>query len=538
MNKILFCTESSHIKSGYGIYAKEIISRLYSTGKYDIAEFASFSDMATAFKHPTAWKFYPNAVSPEDERYESYKSSYSNQFGHWRFDIVCCDFKPDIVIDFRDPWMFEHEAFSSVRNFFKWLIMPPVDSIPQKNDWIRTFAGADLVIPYTKWAKQEFEKYNINLYPEPALAGVDHDSFRPMDKIELREKYGLDQNDFVIGSVMRNQKRKMIPELFECISNLSTQNQNIKLYLHTTYPEASGWNIPELLVEHNVLEKVLFTYKCKKCNKVSPSYFQGPQKLCPHCHGLTAVMSHPSNGVQPTEMAEIYNLFDVYVQYAICEGFGMPQVEAGCCGIPVFSIDYSAMSEVVDSIGGEKIQPLAIMYELESGAKRASHNNKALIDSIKNYRKLSDNEKNSVKNNTRINTLCNYSWDNTSMVWEKAIDYLMQQPNKYNWDTHQPYEVANAIDIDTNQNNYEIAKYIVFEVIKDKNLMRTNFVQKIIRDADIGFVYAGADISPFTTKDMIKKLEQFCNSKKFIDNLRNSDINQDYIEFGNGAFNG
>ena len=41
------------------------------------------------------------------------------------------------------------------------------------------------------------------------------------------------------------------------------------------------------------------------------------------------------------------NTFDLYVQYANSEGFGLPQVEAAGCGIPVASVDYSAMSSVV-----------------------------------------------------------------------------------------------------------------------------------------------------------------------------------------------
>ena len=40
--KILMCSEASFLKSGFGTYAHEILKRLHATGKYEIAEFASY----------------------------------------------------------------------------------------------------------------------------------------------------------------------------------------------------------------------------------------------------------------------------------------------------------------------------------------------------------------------------------------------------------------------------------------------------------------------------------------------------------------
>jgi len=534
--RILFCTEASHLKSGYAIYARELIQRLHETQRYTIAEFASYSDIETASRNPTPWQFYPNAVGKDDERHEKYKSNYSNQFGHWRFDIVCLDFKPDVVIDFRDPWMFEHEAFSSLRKYFKWIIMPPVDSVPQKNDWIRTFIGADLVIPYTKWAKQEFSKYNINVHHEPALAGVDFNTYKPLDRDALREKYGIDKDIFVVGSVMRNQKRKMIPELFQVTSDLIKENKNIILYMHTTYPEAGGWDIPELLMRFNVIDHVLFTYFCKNCGEFYPLRYQGAQCICPHCNEFQCNLSHPNNGVNKNQMAEIYNMFDMYVQYAICEGFGMPQVEAASCGVRMCGIDYSAMSEVIDNIGGEKIEPLSLMYEIESGAQRASHNNDKLKKIILNFRKMQKSRRKKLEENSRTNAIVNYNWQNVARVWEEAIDSVLETPAKHDWNNEPQYDVQESIDIDMQKSNYEIAEYVISKIIREANLIDTNFVRKIIKDADMGFQIMGAEVTPFTKQHLVKKLEQFCNHKKLMDNIRLTyDLKEDYILFGNKA---
>lgn len=534
MKRILFNTESSHLKSGYAIYAKELITRLYETNRYVIAEFASYCDINTAIANPTPWQFYPNAVGPDDSRHEKYKANYSNQFGHWRFDLVCLDFKPDIVIDFRDPWMFEHQAFSSLRKYFKWIIMPPVDSIPQKNDWIRTFTGADLVIPYTKWAKEEFQKYSIPLHQEPALAGVDFSCYKPLDKLDIRKKNGIPEDVFVIGSVMRNQKRKMIPELFQVMSDLIKNHKNILLYLHTTFPEAGGWDIPELLMKYDIINYVVFTYYCRSCHSYSVQKYKGAQALCPHCGKFECNLSSPNRGVSKTQMAEIYNTFDMYVQYAICEGFGMPQVEAGACGIPICSIDYSAMSEVIDNIGGFKISPLSLMYEVESGAQRASHNNEKLKEIISTIRKIPKNKLQALQNNTRINSIVNYNWQNVARVWEEAIENVSEMKNKYDWKKEPAYNIETSVNVDVEKSSYDIAEYIVMKIIKDPKLLDSNFVRKLIKDSDIGFYMQGADVIPFTKKDMVKKLEQFCNNKKLMDNVRlGGPLQEDYILYGN-----
>ena len=43
--KVLFVTESHQVASGFGTYAKQVLPRLHATGKYELAEFASYAHM-------------------------------------------------------------------------------------------------------------------------------------------------------------------------------------------------------------------------------------------------------------------------------------------------------------------------------------------------------------------------------------------------------------------------------------------------------------------------------------------------------------
>ena len=131
-----------------------------------------------------------------------------------------------------------------------------------------------------------------------------------------------------------------------------------------------GWDIPELLNQYEVANHVLFSYLCKQCGNVECSTFSGPQKCCSKCLSKSAAFPTVSQGVSEEQLSDIYNLFDLYVQYAICEGFGMPQIEAAACGIPIFSVNYSAMEDVVNKLEATPINVGSYFKELETEAIR------------------------------------------------------------------------------------------------------------------------------------------------------------------------
>src|SRR5262249_25290896 len=46
------------------------------------------------------------------------------------------------------------------------------------------------------------------------------------------------------------------------------------------------------------------------------------------------------------DMAKIYNALDVLLNPSMCEGFGIPVLEAHACGVPAIVTDYTAMPQV------------------------------------------------------------------------------------------------------------------------------------------------------------------------------------------------
>ena len=45
--RILFCNETSFLNTGYSVYGREVIGRIFNTNKYEIAEFGIYASKTT-----------------------------------------------------------------------------------------------------------------------------------------------------------------------------------------------------------------------------------------------------------------------------------------------------------------------------------------------------------------------------------------------------------------------------------------------------------------------------------------------------------
>lgn len=522
--KILMCSEASFINSGFGKYAYELLSRLHKTNKYEIAEFASYGFVNDPRDKNIDWKYYANAVRDNDPRYKEYMSRTDNQFGRWRFEKVLLDFKCDVVIDVRDYWMTNYQPISPLRNYFHHVLMPTVDSAPQQEEWIDTFLSADAIFTYSDWGAQVLKDQTNNKikYIDTTSPGVNLDTFYIKDKNSLRLKFNIEQDAFVIGSVMRNQKRKLIPELLGAFKKLSdillSQNHNkqLYLYLHTTYPDM-GWDIPELLSRSGVSNRVLFSYLCKNCGHIECSTFCGPQKICSKCLNKSSSFPSVSQGVSEDQLSDIYNLFDMYVQYAICEGFGMPQVEAGACGIPIATVEYSAMVDIINKLQAYPIKVKTFYKELETKAIRVYPDNDDLVRILIEQISKPLSIRNKERYRTRELTKQYYDWSIIAKKWENYFDNL-----DFRADWTKPLPILSSASKpknSENRNNLLETISLCNNTLKNADLLSSIRFLQLLQNADYGFSYVGPTN---ITSSSIDNMYDYVNM--VIENNNNSEI--------------
>jgi len=490
--RILFCSEATFLNTGYATYTREILNYLHSTGKYEIAEMSAYGQRDDPRAKDIPWGYYgvaPNSdcePKASQEELNAYNSSGSNQFGEWIFEHVCLDFMPDIVCDIRDFWMLEFAERSPFRRYFKWCIMPTVDARPQARQWVASYASADACLTYSDWAgdvlSQQAGKEINYLGSAPPSA---HPAYKPVENAkEHKEKFGLDPNCKIIGTVMRNQRRKLYPDLFEAFRKFldNSGKDDVYLYCHTSYPDL-GWDIPELLQQNNLSSRVLFTYICPETKKPFPSLFKGAVIQSPFTGKWGATLSNVKNGVSYDDLSSIVNLFDLYTQYANSEGFGLPYVEAAACGIPVCGTDYSAMESEIRKLGGHPIKPAALYKELETGCLRAVPDNDAAAKYFEEFFNKSDQERAEEGKRTRKNFEKHFQWHFSGAKWENYFDSV-DIPSESPWlsppDILEP--APKPENIPPNANHKDLARWLIVNVLRDQSKINTFFEARLTRD--------------------------------------------------------
>ena len=268
--RILFCGEASNLSTGFSTYYRELIPRLVATGKYEIAEYGSYVRQDDPRVHEFIqgrWKFYGVMPTTQEEAqlfnqpspHPRARGQNTNQFGEYKFNHVVADFKPDIVIDIRDWWMLEYQERSVFRPWYKWIVMPTVDAEPQSEEWIKTYENANLVLAYSDYGVHALRRQSqlapngqrrMKIFPKAMRPGVDLETFKPMDKSETRDHWNL--GDYpIIGTVMRNQSRKLYPDLIDGFARMKEKYKGEEavdkavLLIHSSWPDnAHSYDYP------------------------------------------------------------------------------------------------------------------------------------------------------------------------------------------------------------------------------------------------------------------------------------------------------
>lgn len=512
--RILWVNEASWKATGYSVYGKEVLSRLSQVPEFEVAELACYATAEDVKENACEWFVFPNNPGEDSEDYENYVHNPSLTFGEYTFNSVCLDFKPDIVMDIRDWWMFEYQQRSPFRDFFHWAIMPTVDAMPQNPQWINTFDSADSVLAYSEFGRDTMMS-QCNTIPFVGVASpAASDSFHQIaDKAAHRESMGMDPSSFIVGTVMRNQRRKLYPDLFKAFRAFldKTQMTDAFLYCHTHYPDI-GWEIPQLLDKFGLNNRVLFTYKCQGCGHVSPQFYQDAASYCPKCKKFKKGLVGIKNPIDEQELNKIYNLFDVYVQYANSEGFGMPQLEAAYAGVPLLGTNYSAMESVIKNIGAVGIEPLALSMECETGCYRAIPDNETFVDLLEIYA----NHRSALTmygSGQRRLAQQNYNWDKTANVWIEHFKKIPMPDWSQTWRSAPQIKApadgipSNIVDITDKVN------YIFNNVLHKPEWIGGYFWSKVVKDCTFGFRVKNEEDDYYfneSHRPSMHKYEPFC----------------------------
>jgi glycosyltransferase involved in cell wall biosynthesis len=532
--RILFVGEASFLNTGFSTYYRELLPRLVATGKYEIAELGSYArpdDPRIAEFIRGRWKFYGVMPTNEEEvrifqqasPHPRARGQNTNQFGEYKFAGAVADFKPDIVVDIRDWWMLEFQERSIFRPWYKWIVMPTVDAEPQLEEWIQTYENANIVLAYSDYGihtlRQQSSlapngKRSMKIFPKPMRPGVDISAFKPMNRAEVREHWNLASDVPIIGTVMRNQSRKLYPDLIDAFALMKNkfkgdpQVDKAVLLLHTCWPDnAFSYDYPRHVyrleaynwmpnhkkgIRGDILQS-LFCYACKQTSVTFAMNLHGRpvqdgriKMPCSYCGKVEASPPNTSIGFGREDLAKLYNLMDLYIQCSICEGDGMPIQEAKACGVPTLVTDYTAMrekgrfpasyshfkeSDITEKNytchkGGDVIDVGRYYYEPETSCKRALPSIEDLATKMAAMISNKDNLK-ALGLEARKCVEDNYDWETLWKQWEYVLDNVSILDRSETWDSPIAHvDEITAIPVPENLNDEQYVSWLYLNVLK------------------------------------------------------------------------
>ena len=317
--KILFHSNYSRALTGFGKNCRNILSYLYKTGKYEIVEACNGQSKSAPQLSKLPWPCV--GTLPDDPKRIRDLNKDPNLaraagYGAEMIDELIKEYRPDIYIGVEDIWGFNGYWKRKWWNKLNAMIWTTLDSEP-----ILPLAAeaAPFIKNYYVWAsfaEREMHKLGFN-HVKTLRGSLDVDSFFKLDNFyvsQLRKKYTIDSNCFLIGFVFRNQLRKSVPNLLDGYREFLKRNpeSNAKLLLHTHWGE--GWDIPRLLKEKNIDPlNILTTFYCSACRQYEIKPFSAQQQDCKFCGSKgTQNTTSVQSGVSEEQLNEIYNLMDVY----------------------------------------------------------------------------------------------------------------------------------------------------------------------------------------------------------------------------------
>lgn len=513
--RVLFCGNSSYLSSGYAVYSNEVLSQLNSDGRFQVAELGQFGGYDDPRRHDLPWKHYPVVPNPADpDEQAAYKANPGNEYGAWRFEQTCLDFRPDAVFGIDDWWGAEFIFRSPLRRHFHLAYMPTCDAVPLMDQWVDSYRSADAIFTYTDWAADVLRGYGVDVVGS-APPGADVGVFKPVTSREgHRRSQGLPADCYIIGTVNRNQPRKLFPDLIEAFALFrqiapDSIRDKTYLYLHTAFPD-QGWDIPRLVLDAGVGDRVLFTYQCRVCRHAFPSLLADAKAPCPRCRSHSAMMPDSSRGLSREQLAAVYQLMDVYVSYGTNEGFGLGQAEAAACGVPVMSVDYSAMSDVVRKVNGFPIKVQRFIREAATGRFLAYPDNQDLVDQLVRYLTAPTAIKGRREAAAREGVLAHYTYGRTAKIW--AEHFASIKP-KRTWDEPARLHHPN-LDEPKGLTDEEWVRWAFTNVLGRPELANSLTALRLTRDLSYGATYGHVAGSVFSDaaahgKTLFSKLHPF-----------------------------
>lgn len=440
--KLLYHSDSSLVKTGFGRNAKALLSYLYQTGKYEIVQLCCSSLMGDDKLKATPWKSIGAVTNDQKEIAKLNKNPEKARmagYGSGTVDQIIKKEKPDVYIGAQDIWGIDYSAKKEWFRKIPSVLWTTLDSLPILPAALKACKNSKNFWVWSNFAEKEMKRLGHDNVK--TLHGCfDTSKFFKInenDRLKLRKTFMIEEDAFIIGFVFRNQLRKSVPNLIEGYSKFRKEKKDAKksyLLLHTNFSE--GWDIPTLSKEYDVpLEEILTTYVCKKCENFLVNPFKGQNLTCPYCKSeKSLVTTGVGKGVSEHDLNLVYNLMDVYCHPFTSGGQEMPIQEAKLAELITLVTNYSC--------GEEMCEPEAASLALEwfeyrehgTQFRKASTDPNSINIQLQNVYRMPLEERLKLGKQAREWAVENFSVESVGSKIEEFLDSVRKTDYDFNFD--------------------------------------------------------------------------------------------------------
>lgn len=498
--RVLFLSDYAGAFTGFGKNTKLLLTYLYNTKKYEILNAAQGTPKFGPHNNKFPWKSI--GVLPSDPQRIQQINQDPNMgrmaaYGNLCIDEIVKDFKPDVIFSVNDTWgsqfVIDHGFFNKIPT----VCWNTFDSLPLLPDTIQKSPKIKHYWTWSDFARKEFHKHGFthvkNQYP---LVNTKNFYKLPSDKIaEIKGRFGIPQDAFIIGFVFRNQLRKLINTQIEAYALFKKHNPEIKntfLYTHTHYGE--GWDIHRLCQQYGVdPREILCTYVCKESRQYFIAPFHGQDIENPITKRKTLVTSNVGLGVSDEQLNEIYNLFSLYSHPATSGACELPCVEAALTEKIITTCPYSFGEDIIENNKGSI--PMKFTFYTEHGTQflKSQPSPYELSKIFKKVYDMKPQARQKMEQDSRKWALENYSININGAKIEEFIDSLdILSEESFNFSTAQKNQNPNA-EVPRLEDDKEWLK-----------LLYKNILDMEVTDEDQGLQYWIGQISNKVDKNQIE----------------------------------
>lgn len=422
-------------KTGLTRNMKAICPLLWETKKYELFFLAqgmpdndpNFQRMP--FKIEGAMKNFDQQRFQQDPNYQRIVA-----YGNLAIKDFVTKNELDCLVLSDDQWAYLNEFYLNTDwfNHMKQNILPIITAdseplLPQIKEWAEKCPNMKF---WTEFAPRVLKEENLDKYKHCGViyGALNINDFKPLlkhERLELRRKFNIADDEKVIIYLGRNQLRKIFAAHIKALSKFKKRHPNKKLRLlfHCSWAEPGGWPLNQIR-EQNGLKKedILTTYYCQKCGDWNIQPFEGEGL---DCHCCNTVKSRITAGIGSTineeDLNKIYNIADGSASIFTSGSFEFTNPESMLAGVPLAVPNYVCGEDFISSKFVYEIKGNRT-WEHQTGFEKFVPDINSVCDFFEYIYDLSEEKKKELTNKARQWAVDKFDRHNIVKEYEKFFD--------------------------------------------------------------------------------------------------------------------